>query len=253
MLYNLILSSEPSISTIVTVAGMLQCLAMLLLGAQIVCTASVEHISGRAIGMEALASCCRLTSTLFFNGYVPVDESGDWFYQAVDLCSLSVAVWLLYQVFVEKRSSYKADEDAMPVVPLIAACFLMAALFHGNQNFRPFFDTMWMAALFLGTVSVLPQLWLIASSGGHVTALTSHYIAAMTLGRMMSGYFMWLAREEISCKPWITGINHAIVVILGAHFLHAVLMVDFVYIYIRALVAQGLRCELQIADCVVDV
>merc|ERR1719517_393212 len=110
---------------------------------------------------------------------------------------------------------------------MILGCFILAALFHADMNARPLFDALWMAGLFVSVVAVLPQLWLISKTGGHVEALTSHYIAAMAISRILSGTFMWHARFDITCDQWVEGFNHAIWAILGAHVLHLVFLADF--------------------------
>jgi len=249
MLYHILMDSEDSFSAILTVAEMLQCLALVLLAAQVVVTGSVASISARAVGFEAMALACRLSTTLWLNGYLPVDESGDWFFQGVDLCALATSLWLLHQVLVARRGTYQEAEDSFPMIPVVAACFVLAAVLHADMNARPVFDTLWMAGLFLGTVAVMPQLWLIMRTGGRVQTLMSHNIAAMAVGRVLAGYFMWLAREEVTCSPWVTGINHGILAILGAHVLHIILLADFAYVYLKAVARQGLQCELVLEDC----
>jgi len=245
-LYHLVMGSEDALSSVLTVAEMLQCLALLLLAAQVLTSGSVAGISARAIGLEALALCCRLSSTLWLNGYLPVDESGDWFYQGVDLCALAASAWLLHQVLVVRRSSYQKDSDTFPVMPVVVIGFVLAAVFHADMNLRPVFDTMWMAGLFIGSVAVLPQLWLIMRTGGHVEALMSHFIAVMAISRALSGWFMYIARNDIACKYYIDGLNHSILAILGAHLLHLLLLGDFGYVYLKAIATQGLHCSLQI-------
>ena len=79
------------------------------------------------------------------------------------------------------------------------------------MNDNPLFDTLWMTGLFTGVVAVMPQLWLIIKTGGRAEAMTSHYVAAMALSRILSGIFMWEAREDITSKPWIEGFQHGIV------------------------------------------
>merc|ERR1719183_666745 len=218
---------------------------MFLLAGQVLSTGSVAGISARSIGLEVLALCCRLSSTLWLNGYLPVDESGDWFYQGVDLCALGAAIWLLHQVLVVRRGSYQADADTFPVGPAVLIAFVLAALLHADMNLRPVFDTLWMAGLFLSSIAVLPQLWLIMRVGGCVEALMSHFIAVMAISRALSGWFMYIAREDIAYKPWIEGVNHSIIAILGAHLLHLLLLGDFAYYYLRALATQGLDCRLE--------
>merc|ERR1719409_1977724 len=97
-----------------------------------------------------------------------------------------------------------------------------------------------MAGLLCGVVAVMPQLSLVMKSGGRAEALTSHYIAALAVARVLSGIFMWYARFDITCDEWIMGFNHAVVAILGAHFLHLVLLTDFAYYYMKAVLQQGL-------------
>merc|ERR1719506_3335602 len=67
---------------------MIQCLALALLSLQMISTGSASGISARALSLDAIALCCRLSSTLWLNGYLPVDASGDHVFQIVDICSL---------------------------------------------------------------------------------------------------------------------------------------------------------------------
>merc|ERR1740127_232834 len=231
---------------------MVQCLALVLLGLQMISSGSASGISARALSLDALAICCRLSSTLWLNGYLPVDASGDHLFQAIDICSLAIIVWLLHQVLVVKRHSYQAEEDDMSILPIAVGALVLAGLLHGNMNGRPIFDTLWMTGLFVSTVAVLPQLWLITKTGGSAEALTSHYIAAMAVSRVLSGIFMWHARRDITCNPWMSGMNHAIWAILGAHVLHLVLLGDFAFYYIKAVLARGLNCRIETTeDCYV--
>lgn len=130
------------------------------------------------------------------------------------------------------------------MLPLVGVAFSLAALFHADMNDRPLFDTLWMTGLFVGTFSVLPQLWLIARTRGSIEALVCHHVTAMAASRIMSGLFMWYAWDDITCKQWIVGYNHAIVAILAAHALHLVLLADFLYCYIHAVTSQGLDCRI---------
>jgi uncharacterized protein with PQ loop repeat len=242
------LVADGEFSSILTMSVMLQCLALILLGLQVILMGTASGISARTLLLDALAICCRLSSTLWLNGYLPVDASGDYIFQIVDMCSLAILLWLLHAVLVEKRNTYEAEEDNFPVLWCTFGAFLLASLLHGNMNGRPIFDTLWMANLFISTVAVLPQLWLITKTGGHVEALTSHHIAAMAAGRALSGIFMWHARGDITCDPWLGTFNHAIWAILGSHFLHMLLLGDFAFFYVKAVLARGLNCRLDVLE-----
>lgn len=240
--------ADGEFSAILTLSVMLHCLGMALLALQVLLTGSVAGISAKALLLDALAVSCRLSSTLWLNGYLPVDASGDFIYQAFDILSLGIVAWLLHQVFVVRSYSYQADEDSLTLLPMVVGAFALAALLHGSMNSRPIFDTLWMAGLFLSSITVLPQLWLITRTGGRVEALTSHHIAAMAFSSALGGIFMWHARNDITCQEWVTGFNHAIWAILAAHLLHMVLLGDFAYYYIKAVITRGFDCRLEIFD-----
>jgi len=242
------LVADGAFSSILTLSVMVQCLAMALLGFQIATTGSAHGISAKALTLDGLALCCRLSSTLWLNGYLPVDASGDYIFQLIDVGTVGIVAYLLHQVLVEKKHTYQAEEDSLPIMPMIVGSFVLAALFHGNMNGRPLFDTLWMAGLLLGTVAVLPQLWLVTHSGGRIEALTSHHIAAMAASRALSGIFMWHARGDITCTAWMFGLNHVIWVILGSHLLHLILLGDFAYYYIKAIMVSGLNCRIEIME-----
>lgn len=243
-LYHLVMSD--GLSAVLTVADMLQCLGVALLCAQVLSSGSVTGVSARGVFVHALGICCRLSSTMWLNGYLPVDESGDWFYQTVDITALVMELWLLREVLLVRKSSYQEAEDSFPLAPLLLGAFVTAAVCHADMNQRPLFDTLWMSGLFLSTVAVLPQLWLINHTGGKVEALTSHHIAVMAMATMLSGLFMFYAREDITCSPWIKDVNHAVLAILGAHLLHLLLLGDFAYFYLKAVATQGLGCRLNL-------
>lgn len=250
IVYHFVANGE--FSSILTMAQMIQCLAFVLLVIKSCSQGSVAGISGKSLALEALAFVCRLSSTTWLNGYLPVDASGDFIYQAVDLCSLLLVLSLLYRAYLSHRWSYEEEADSLPVLPMIAVCFLLAALLHADMNSRPLFDTLWMAGLFLSVVSVLPQLWHINQTGGVIQACTGHYIAMLATSRDLSGIFMWHARFDITCLPLLEGLNHAIWAILRAHVLHLLLLIDFGYYYVKAVTQQGLdfKIELPCADMV---
>jgi len=232
-------------SSVITMSAIVQCLGLSILSIQVLTSRSAAGISAEALKLDAASIAFRLSSTVWLNGYLPVDASGDFAYQFFDACSLFVVLWLLCRVLVTHKSTYQAEEDACRASTVVMACFVLAALLHADEDRRPIFDTLWMTGLFAGVVAVLPQLWL-SSATGKVEALTSHYIAALALSRVLSGMFMWAARNHINCLPWVGGINHAVVAIFAAHILHLVLLADFAFMYMRSAFEQGFGSPLDL-------
>merc|ERR1719258_707482 len=140
--------ADRAFSSLLTLSAVFQCLAFSLLGVQIIGKDSAAGISAKSLGLDAFALASRLSSTLFFDGYLPSDQTGDWIYQAFDCLSLAMVLWVLYRVLSVHRTTYEADEDAFPAIPLALGVIVLAAIFHGNFDESPIFDTLWMCGVF---------------------------------------------------------------------------------------------------------
>jgi|Transcript_88106 hypothetical protein len=240
LVYHLL--AEGEFSSLLTVSAIMQCLAFALLGWQVV-MGSITGISAQALALDAVSLCFRLSCTTWLNGYLPVDASGDYAYQIVDTASLVMVLWLAQRIFSAGRDM----EDAFPVGRTVLGALVLASILHPDLNDRPVFDTLWMAGLFLSCISVLPQLWLIVRSNSPVAPMTSHFIAVMALARMISGLYMFYAHEEyFPEKPYIAGFNHCGWAVLGAHFVHLLLLADFAYYYAKTVTTCGLNSPLEL-------
>jgi len=237
---------EPS--CILVKSAIAQCLGIVFLCIQVWSNKCAIGISAKAVALDGFAIACRLSVTVWLNAYIPDDPTGDALYQSIEACSLLLIVWLFYQVTVKYRDTYQATEDSTYAISIAVICFLLAAVLHANLAEKPFFDTLWMTGLFAGTIAVVPQLGLICKSGGRVQSLTSHYIVALALSRVLSGVVMWLANldGDLTSNPWIQGFNHGKWAILIAHGVQIVLVADFAYHYVKSAVRHGFRHTLEL-------
>lgn len=226
--------AEGELSAILTVSVVLQSLSFVLLALKVTGSKSAAGISARTLALDALSLCSRLSSTLLFHGYLPSDASGDWIYQAADISSLVMVAFLLYQVLVVNGHTYQFNMDTFEVRNLVFGAIVLACVLHPDMNHRPVFDTLWMFGLFVDSVSMFPQLWLISKSGGAVEAMTSHHIATMACSRLLACVFWYLAREDVVTNPWVEGFNHGSWGILAAYGVQFLLLSDFVYYYLKA-------------------
>lgn len=237
VVYRLVANGE--FSSILTLSVMFQGLSHALLGTQVIIRGNTSGISGRSLSLDAMALVCRLASTTWLNGYLPVDASGDYIYQITEAGTLLIALWLIGQIRRERARSEETDLDNLPIHWPVLVCCVLACLLHADMNSRALFDSLWMLSLFLNCLAVTPQLWLINALSGKVEGLTCHRLMAMAVSRLLSFTFMWHARGDITCAPWIGEFNHAIWAILGAHLLHIILLGDFAYYYIKAVTKHG--------------
>jgi hypothetical protein len=158
-----------------------------------------------------------------------------------------MVLWVLYRVFCIQRKTYEADADAFPAMPLALGVLVLAAVFHGNLDESPIFDTLWMCGVFASAISVLPQLWMMTHRTGKSSALTSHFVAVMALARMVSGAYMWHAYPEIDGDPLFGSVKYAGYAVIVAHAVHLLLLGDFAYFYVKNVAKSGLSADLDLS------
>jgi len=232
VVYNLL---SDGLSSLLTLSAGLLALAFMILVLKVHGQSNVSGISAWMLALYTCTLVLRLSSTLFLNGYLPADSTGDWAFQSLELLSLGAAGWLLLHTTKVRSMTFEGAaqeaQDAMPGLTwIVNGCALFAFFFHADLNHNPTFDFIWAFGCYLETVSMLPQLWMMAKAGGEVEALTSHFIALTTLARFFSLCFWYLAFED--------GIglhgNYGEMMIIAAHVLQLILACDFLAMYVKS-------------------
>lgn len=236
--FHLVAEREPS-STL-TLSSLAQCLGISLLWMQLWTGQGAHGISVKALTLDAVAICFRLSSTLVVEGYLPNSRDGDYLYQFFDVCAVLMILLLLRRVLMSHPDTYQFTEDACPIAPMLLVCFLLAAVLHGDMDDNPVLDTLWMAGLLTSVIAVLPQFWLLQSSGGQVGAYTSHYVASMAFSRFLAGCFAFMAWEHLSCEPYFGEFQHFRITVMGVYILHAIIHCDFFWNYMRTMMNGGI-------------
>jgi len=220
--------ADQEFACIQTVAGMLQCFAMILLAMQVLGSRSVEGVSANSLALHALAFACRLSSTTWLNGYLPADPSGDWIYQAFDVLSLLIASRLLMQIMASGASgSRKPKLDIAVVMATLFLALVLAAVFRANMDKRPVFDTLWMAGVFLASAAIVPQLLALHALPPRANPLAGHALASMAMAQLLSAVYMWHARNDMTTIKWVKGFNQSAGAVLVAHLLPLLITCDF--------------------------
>merc|ERR1719333_614728 len=228
-LYNAL---SAGFSSILTLSAGLQCLGFVLLALKMQNQRAAPGLSGKTLIMYAATLCFRLSSTVHLNGYLPVDQTGDWAYQAVEICSLILVGYLMHCVFVSHRTTYQESQDSFPLSfqSAVMCCFILAVVIHPNLDRWPLFDILWTTGCYLETLSMLPQLWML-SKIGEVDALHSHFVVLSVLARVCSLIFWYRGFAEL--VPAHGGFNFPGWGIMGAHVAQLLLSCDFVFLYLK--------------------
>jgi hypothetical protein len=229
VLYVWLHHSDKDFSYVLTVSGCVQTLGFFLLLHKVKVQRSVAGISSKMLQCYTLTFLFRLCSTLVKNGYLPVDRTGDWIYQAADIASLLLVFQLLFFVHKRYKTTYQQELDTFPLWKLMPGAILLGCAVHGNLNHSPFFDKIWTISLWLDTLAMLPQLWMLIAKGGEIEALTSNFVALIFMSRTMAFWFWFTGMDELAPKDG--GFNTVGYLIVGAHAMQLLLSADFMYHY----------------------
>jgi len=227
--------SNRDFSAVLTLSAGIQCLGFAILTLKATASQTVAGMSSKSLEMFVLFFLARLTSTMFANGYIPVDRSGDFVYQMFDIVSLLLVLFLLYCVHKKFRHTYQDEHDSFAIHTLIAPCAVLALFLHANVNRDLFFDRAWSFSLYVETFVLVPQLYMAAKRGGSVDACTAHFVACIVLSRLLSLLFWWYGHAEIAAFE--DGSHLPGRTILVSYFLQLVISADFVYYYVKSMMS----------------
>jgi len=204
--------------------------------------------SGRATGVSIKTLQCyclvfffRLTSIIRHEGYLPYDKSGDWLYHVIESMALIFTASALYGCMVPFKQTYQADLDTfgemnvpagMGALYLAVPVMIIAIFVHPNLNSDFMSDVAWTYAMYLESLSLIPQLYMFQKQAtGVVELLTAHFVAALGFGRVCEFSFWIYSYHELASSA---GSRLPGYLALFSQFMQLVLMLDFFWYYYLA-------------------
>mmetsp|Transcript_10781 Transcript_10781/g.24634 ORF Transcript_10781/g.24634 Transcript_10781/m.24634 type:complete len:277 (-) Transcript_10781:117-947(-) len=225
--------SSGDFSFLLTLSSLVSMFSFLMVAMVCETTKSVKGVSLKMMECYIAVFFCRLCAIIPFEGYLPFDKSGDWFYQLCEVFGLCLSGSIVYLCRVHYASTYDSNTDVFNHLWIIVPAFVISLILHPHLNaFLPS-DIAWAFALYLESVTVLPQLFMFMKDG-KAQPHTSHFLAAQALSRLFSFIFWASSFSELS-NP-----NHNIKRfvghwVVGIQLLQLIIMGDFIYHYIRCI------------------
>lgn len=147
--------------------------------------------------------------------------------KAVFIIACYATVYLMYSKF---KATYDHNHDTFRIEFLLIPVAGLALLV--NHDFTPL-EVLWTFSIYLESVAILPQLFLVSKTGEAET-ITSHYLFALGIYRAL--YILnWVFRY------YMEGFFDLIAIIAGV--VQTVLYCDFFYLYVTK-VLKGKRLQL---------
>ncbi|XP_072036498.1 ER lumen protein-retaining receptor 2 [Amphiura filiformis] len=197
-------------------------LAILILLWKIWKTRSCAGISGKSQVMFALVFTARYLD--LFTNFISVYNT------SMKVIYISCAFATVYLIYIKFKATYDSNSDTFRmeflIVPVGGLAFLV------NHDFSPL-EILWTFSIYLESVAILPQLFMISKTGEAET-ITSHYLFA--LGAYRGLYIVnWVYRF------YFEGFFDLIAIVAGC--VQTILYCDFFYLYITK-VLQGKKLSL---------
>ncbi|KAF2826448.1 ER lumen protein retaining receptor [Ophiobolus disseminans] len=153
---------------------------------------------------------------------------------------ISTSAYTVYLMLNDYKPTHDPNLDTFKVQYLLAASAVLAVLFPYEWRFH---EILWAFSIWLESVAILPQLFMLQRTGEAET-ITTHYLFA--LGAYRALYIPnWLYRyfTETGVKPGVKAFYDPISVIAG--IIQTILYSDFFYIYYTKVV-QGKKFNLPV-------
>jgi len=241
--------SDRDASTSLTVSTTVQAFGFMLLTMKVKYSHSMAGISSKTLEMYTIVLFLRLCSTTVKNGYIPVDRTGDHIYQLGDIASLMLCLNLLYKMHRSMADTYQKNEDTLNLMPAALPALLLAMVCHGHLNRSFWFDTLWFFSLYLETLAMLPQLFMLTKIGGEVEGMTSHFVTLVCAAKFFAWIFWFQGYPELAIgykdedddgipEDWGHS-NYGGYAIIVCYSLQLLGSADFVFYYMKAAVNQA--------------
>ncbi|RVE69511.1 hypothetical protein OJAV_G00078600 [Oryzias javanicus] len=136
----------------------------------------------------------------------------------------------VYLIYMKFRATYDGNHDSFRVEFLVVPVGGLAVLI--NHDFSPL-EILWTFSIYLESVAILPQLFMISKTGEAET-ITTHYLFCLGLYRALY-LFNWIWRF------YFEGFFDMIAIVAGV--VQTVLYCDFFYLYVTK-VLKGKKLSL---------
>lgn len=215
---------ENSIDHLITLSVGLSFLGFALMALKINKQTS-NGISLNMLIFYALAMALRLSNDLWLTSYIPEPTTGDYtLYRILEICILCLCLWLIHTV----KQHQDTPESKMPF--LVIPMFLFLSYFTASDNNdKPFFDMLYMAAQYIDVIAIVPQIWLV-SKAEMVERSISHCMGLIILARFIFSAF-WIIFDTLHISM-VSQFRYAMLFIA---FMHIIFCSDYIYYWAKTI------------------
>lgn len=241
--------SSKDYSFLLVLSSLVQMLGFIIIIIKVTHFHSCSGLSLNSCICYCILLSARLTSTLFYTGYLPMDAAGDWFYQFTEIISLICCIGLILCLKVFYKETADKQIDLVEYYYLAIPNLVLAMLIHTSLNGLWLTDVLWSFAMYLEGVAVFPQIVLFVNKKAQIEPYTSHYVALCGLSRLLSLLFWWDTFPELNvynAYSYSLFSHYTGYFIIVSQIIQLVIMGDYYYYYLKSLIKgeQMIICDI---------
>ncbi|XP_073291548.1 uncharacterized protein [Primulina huaijiensis] len=163
----------------------------------------------------------------------------------LDFSTLLSTLWVIYMIRFKLKSTYVSKLDSMPLYYVVAPAAILAILIHPYTHHTHIARMLWAFAVYLESISVLPQLRMMQNTE-MIEPFTAHYVFALGVSRFF-GCAHWIIQVYDSAGKYLflVGAGYAWVpMVLLAEIVQTFILADFCYYYVKSVVNGRLLVSL---------
>jgi len=217
----------------------LEILGLVMLRKKIKNRDSVSGISGMTFVMYAVVYFSRIFLALPTRdgqaGFLELfDPNFQWkdvdFDVTLGCCSFLLVLDILKSVFVTHYKTYEAELDVFKAWYLIPACWATALLVRPHfESWTFMYSYGWSSTLYMDVLALMPQVVMMAKSGGKVETPIANFVAATSISRcgdlFHSLFMLGYLRSQEPFSYWLA---------VSVQIVHLLLVADFMYYFCKA-------------------
>ncbi|KAL0389876.1 UNVERIFIED_CONTAM: hypothetical protein Scaly_0344700 [Sesamum calycinum] len=176
--------------------------------------------------LTAIFLAARLCCSLFMEGDI---------HTILDFVTLVSTLWVIYMIRFKLKSTYIVELDNMPLYYVAVPSAILAIFIHPYTQHARIGRILWAFAVYLESVSVLPQLRMMQNMK-MVEPFTANYVFALGVARFL-GCAHWIIKVYDSAGKYLYLVGSGYIwlpMVLIAEVVQTFILADFCYYYVKS-------------------
>ncbi|EYU40631.1 hypothetical protein ABFS82_14G055400 [Erythranthe guttata] len=163
----------------------------------------------------------------------------------LDFATLASTLWVIYMMRFKLKSTYIAELDNTPLYYVVVPPAIIAIFIHPYTHHARAARVLWAFAVYLESVSVLPQLRMMQKTK-MIEPFTAHYVFALGVARFL-GCAHWIIQVYDSAGKYLFLVGAGYVwlpMVILAEIVQTFILADFCYYYVKGVMSGQLIVSL---------